>query len=82
MREQLKALLDDTRKILRLYGMGAILFFIGVGTIQGADKLLPPSLQQEVYVLVGMVIGGSGFAVAMFAQILLIVQRFRQMGKH
>lgn len=80
MRAQLKALLDDTRKILKLYGLGAILFFIGVGTIQGADKLLPPSLQQEVYVLAGMLIGGCGFAVAMFAQLLLIAQRFRNMG--
>ena len=75
-----KTLLQDTRKILKLYGLGAVLFFIGVGFIQWADNLLAPSLQQEVIVLAALLIGGSGFTIAMLAQCLLITQRFKNMG--
>lgn len=79
--KKLKELLQDTRKILRLYGLGALLFFIGLGTIQGADRLFEPSLQQESYALLGLLVGGTGFLIAMFAQILLIVQRFNNLGR-
>ena len=80
MLEQLKALLDDTRKTLRFYALGALLFFIGLGIIQGADKVMPPSLEQESYALLGLLIGGCGFCIAMLAQIILIIQRFKNMG--
>lgn len=81
MRRKLTELMQDTRKIFRLYALGALLFFIGLGTIQGADHLLPPSLKQESYVLLGLVIGGMGFFIAITAQILLIVYRMKNMGK-
>lgn len=80
MRHRIRELLDDTRKILKLYGCGALLFFIGLGAIQGADKLFEPSLRQEVYVLLGLLVGGSGFLIAIAAQLLLIWQRFRNLG--
>ena len=76
----LKALLADTRRILKLYGLGALLFFLGIGGIQGATKILAPSLEQEVYVLLGVVIAGLGFIIAMCAQCLLIIHRFSTMG--
>lgn len=81
MGKKLKALLQDTRKILRLYALGALLFFVGAGLIQGADKLFAPSLQQESYVLLGLIVGGSGFLIAIGAQILLIIERFQRMGR-
>ncbi|MEE8059096.1 MAG: hypothetical protein V3T17_14855 [Pseudomonadales bacterium] len=81
MLEKIKKLIDDQRKILRLYALGALFFFIGVGFIQSADKLMEPSLQQESYALLGMFIGGLGFFTAMLAQIFLIIFRFRKMGK-
>ncbi len=81
MLEKIKELLEDQRKILRLYALGALLFFIGLGFIQWADKLIEPSLQQEVYTLVGMLIGGLGFLTAILAQCLLIIHRFCKMGK-
>ena len=80
MLDKIKALLDDQRKTLRLYALGALLFFIGVGFIQGADKLMQPSLQQEVYALLGVAVAGLGFVTAMIAQLLLIASRFRNMG--
>jgi uncharacterized membrane protein YcjF (UPF0283 family) len=73
-------LIADDRKTLRLYALGALLFFIGLGVIQWADKLLEPSLQQESYALVGTVVGGLGFVIAMLAQVLLIINRFKHMG--
>ncbi|MCP4465543.1 MAG: hypothetical protein GY813_02185 [Halieaceae bacterium] len=77
----LKAYLENTRKILRLYALGALCFFIGVGLIQWADKLLPPSLQQETMALLGLLCGGAGFIIAMTAQCLLIAQRFNNLGR-
>lgn len=80
MRTTLKALLADTRKILKLYGLGAILFFVGLGLIVGADTVFAPSLRQEIYVLFGLLVGGCGFLIAITAQLLLIWQRFSNLG--
>ncbi len=81
-RERFKEILEEPRKTLRFYALGALLFFIGLGIIQGADKLFQPSLEQESYALLGLFIGGLGFLLAMLAQVLLIIQRFRNMGNH
>ncbi len=80
MKVILKTLIDDQRKTLRLYALGALLFFIGIGFIQSADKLMDPSLEQEGYALLGLMIGGSGFAIALTAQVFLIIHRFQKMG--
>jgi len=77
----LKELLSDTRKILKLYGLGALLFFIGIGFIQSGANMITPSLEQEVIVLVGVVFGGMGFIIAMAAQCGLIIHRFNTMGQ-
>lgn len=74
-------LLADQRKILRLFALGALLFFIGIGFIQGADKILEPSLQQESLMLLAMITCAIGFSIAMLAQCLLIIYRFKKMGK-
>lgn len=81
MRHKLAELVQDSGRILRVYALGALLFFIGLGLIKGADQLFDPSLRQESYVLLGLLVGGSGFLIAMAAQVLLIVHRFRNMGK-
>jgi uncharacterized membrane protein YcjF (UPF0283 family) len=76
-----KAILESQREILRLYALGALLFFVGLGLIQWADKLIEPSLEQETYALLGTAVGGLGFLTAMFAQVLLIVSRFQNLGR-
>lgn len=81
MREKVLALVDDQRKTLRFYALGALLFFIGLGFIQWADKLIEPSIQQESYALLGTIVGACGFFIAMVAQVLMIINRFRRMGK-
>lgn len=80
-RLNLKELIDDQRKTLKLYAAGAILFFVGFALIIYAQKMLPPSLDQEVCALLGLVSGGLGFGIAMLAQVLLIIGRFRKMGR-
>jgi len=81
MLETLQAIIDDQRKTLRIYALGALLFFIGIGFIQSADKLMEPSIEQEGYALLGLMVGGSGFVIALTAQIFLIIHRFQNMGK-
>ena len=80
-RKKLIALIDNQRQILKIYALGALLFFIGLGIIQGADKLMPPSLEQESYALLGILVGGAGFMLAMLCQLALIMHRFRKMGR-
>ncbi len=77
---KLLALIDDQRKTLRLYALGALLFFIGLGFIQWADKLIEPSIKQEGFMLLGMLVAGGGFFIAMLSQCCLIIYRFRKMG--
>lgn len=74
-------LLDNQPLILKLYGIGAGLFFIGLGAIIYADRVLQPSVQQEVVTLTGLVLGGLGFSIAMGGQVLLILSRFKNLGE-
>ena len=81
MLNAIKELLDDQRKTLKFYALGALLFFIGLGVIQWADKVLSPSIEQEAYALIGIIIGALGFTIAMLAQVLLIISRLQKMGQ-
>ncbi|MFT5691641.1 MAG: hypothetical protein ACI92E_000971 [Oceanicoccus sp.] len=81
MRKAIMELLDDQRKTLKLFALGALLFFIGLGIIQFGNKTLEPSLEQEIYALLGSIVGGLGFFTALTAQIFLIIFRFKHMGK-
>jgi hypothetical protein len=64
--------LEITFKQFRL---GLALFFCGLVIIYGASQLLPPSLQQELTVLAGLLTGGCGFAIAMLSQLRMTVSR-------
>ncbi len=78
--EKINQFINDQRKVLKLFALGALLFFIGIGFIQWADKLMAPSLRQELYVLLGLGIGGLGFSISLLAQLFLIIYRFKHMG--
>ena len=79
--ESFKNLVDDQRLALKIYAVGAVLFFVGLGFIIFADKSIPPSIQQEAIAFVGTAVGGIGFITAMSAQVLLIIGRFKNMGQ-
>jgi uncharacterized protein YjeT (DUF2065 family) len=80
MKKWLTTLIDNPRKTLRLFALGAVLFVVGVGCIQWANYQIAPSLQQEIVALAGLLIGGSGFVLAISAQCLLIASRVKHMG--
>jgi|GEM_PF-5827860 len=81
MLASIQALIDDQRKTLKLFALGGLLFFLGLGFIQWASHTIEPSLQQESVVLAGAMLAGCGFLISMTAQVFLIIHRFQKMGK-
>jgi hypothetical protein len=71
-----KALIATPFEVLfRQFRLGVGLFFCGLVTIYGASQLMAPSLQQELVVLLGLVVGGIGFIIAMSAQLRMTISR-------
>ena len=81
IKKTLQEIIDEPRKTLRLFALGALLFVTGMGVIQWSNHFMSPSIEQEVTVLFGLIIAGTGFFVAITAQIFLILHRFKNMGK-
>lgn len=63
---------EQTFKQFRL---GVITFGLGLALIFIAHNQLPPSLKQELIVLLGLIIVGLGFFIAMLAQVRLLISR-------
>ena len=57
------------------FKLGAMLFFIGLVVVYGGYQLLQPSLQQEIVTLAGLLVIGSGFIIALMAQVRMLVGR-------
>ncbi len=62
-------------KIFKVFRNGAIIFGVGFSLIFYAQSSVSPSLQQELLVGAGILIGGFGFIVAMTAQIRMLISR-------
>lgn len=62
-------------RIFKVFRNGAIAFGIGLSLVFYAHSSVPPSLQQELLVGAGMLIGGFGFVIAMTAQIRMLISR-------
>ncbi|MEC8427785.1 MAG: hypothetical protein VXZ35_05125 [Pseudomonadota bacterium] len=72
LKEHYTAPMETTFKQFRL---GAMLFFLGGVMIYIAVNAIEPSVRQEALLLMGLVIGGLGFAVAMLAQVRMLISR-------
>lgn len=59
----------------RQFRWGASIFLAGLVMIYAASQLMAPSLAQEVAVLVGLVIVGTGFVIAIAAQFRMLMGR-------
>lgn len=59
----------------RQFRWGFSLFFCGLVLIFGASQLLEVSLAQELVVLLGLLVGGCGFIIAMLAQVRMMISR-------
>lgn len=57
------------------FKLGAMLFFLGFVLIYMANTLYQPSLRQELFFLIGLIIGGLGFLIAMLAQVRMLISR-------
>lgn len=57
------------------FKLGAMLFFFGFVLIYMANTLYQPSTRQEIFFLIGLVIGGLGFIIAMMAQLRMLISR-------
>lgn len=81
IKKTLQEIIDEPRKTLRLFALGALLFVTGMGVIQWGNHFMSPSIEQEITVLFGLIIAGAGFFIAITAQVFLILNRFKNMGK-
>lgn len=72
LKEHYSAPLETSFKQFRL---GAMLFFLGGVIAYISVNLIQPSLEQELTLLTGLIVGGSGFVIAMLAQIRMVISR-------
>lgn len=72
LKEHYTAPLETTFKQFRL---GAMLFFLGGVMIYIAVNAIEASVRQEALLLMGLIVGGLGFAVAMLAQVRMLISR-------
>ncbi len=63
------------QEIFKQFRLGFALFLVGGVIIYASMQLLVPSLQQELCVLAGLVIGGTGFILALMAQMRMLISR-------
>ncbi|MCA6064275.1 hypothetical protein [Thalassolituus marinus] len=59
----------------RLFVMGAFVFFLGVATIILSNKMMLPSLRQELMVMLGLVVAVVGGAAATLGYLALSLLR-------
>lgn len=57
------------------FKLGASLFLCGLVVIYAGSQLFTPSLTQEIIVLVGLIIIGIGFLMALMAQVRMFIGR-------
>ena len=54
---------------------GFIVFAVGLATVLISNSSLTPSLEQELAVGLGLIVGGIGFVLAMMAYIRIVISR-------
>lgn len=67
--------LASLEQSFRQFRLGAVIFFAGLVVIYIASQALAPSLAQELATLAGLLILGTGFIIAMLAQVRMMIGR-------
>jgi len=57
------------------FKLGAMIFFFGLVVIYSGIQLLEPSYSQEITTLIGLIIIGVGFLIAMMSQVRMLIGR-------
>lgn len=63
------------QKIFQQFRLGAMLFFAGLVAIYCVQQLVTPSLKQELLILLSLLVTGTGFCIAMIAQVRFVIGR-------
>ncbi len=63
------------KSVFKQFRLGLALFFVGLVIIYAAYQTQPPSLQQEIITLIGIIVVAFGFLMAMLAQIRMLIIR-------
>lgn len=63
------------RIIFNQFRLGASLFLCGMVGVYADYQLLQPSLLQEIFLLLSLLVVGAGFIIAMLAQVRMLVSR-------
>lgn len=61
----------------KYFTLSAILFLVGLGSVLYVNLLLPPSEQQELFALIGLVISVPSGLLAFYCYIRLLLTRFQ-----
>jgi hypothetical protein len=67
---------DQQADNIWIFALGAVVFFFGVGVIIYSENALPPSLGQEIIVLIGFVAAIIGGFAAIIGYLSLSLLRF------
>jgi hypothetical protein len=62
-------------KVFPRFKLGAVIFFWGLIVIYAGSQLLEPSISQELLTLLGLILIGIGFLVALMAQVRMLIGR-------
>lgn len=54
---------------------GFVLFAMGLATVLITNSSIPPSLEQEIVILLGLILGGIGFLLAIRAYVRIVISR-------
>ncbi|MFT5421154.1 MAG: hypothetical protein ACI9D5_001909 [Candidatus Endobugula sp.] len=62
-------------KVFPRFKLGAVIFLWGLSVIYSAAQLLAPSLTQEIFTLLGLILIGCGLIIALMAQVRMLIGR-------
>ena len=74
-----EALSRKPRSAMIQFSAGAITFFCGMLGIYAVEHKIEPSLTQEIYTLICIIIAAIGFIIAFSAYLCLMISRFRNL---
>jgi uncharacterized membrane protein YczE len=63
------------KQSFKQFRLGSMIFFAGLVVIFAASQLLHPSLAQELITLLGLLVVGLGFIIAILAQVRMLLAR-------
>jgi len=68
---------DPQSYFFKYFSIGAITFLLGLGSVLYVNLLLPPSPQQEVLALIGLILSVPGGLLAFYCYIRLLLSRLQ-----